>query len=360
MENLSLYLQKMDTFMHNDAGDNLFIPLAIIMVFTLFRKKLAGFLITILSNSLKNIETRYKDIWIEQLQTPMNLLSPLFGLFLSIHFITMLDIVRDSLIGSLKLLITFIVFRIIYICLDPISDIIINKQSTETKIAHDISEFIIRIAKFIIVALAIISVLQILGIHVGSFLGGLGLAGMAIALAAKETIANLLGGIIIYSDHLFKIGDYVETDKVHGTVEKIGLRATLIRTGNKTLISIPNGHFTDTAVQNYSKMPHRKCDITIGVEYKATSQQLETIITNLRSYLGQHPQIVPSNEAHQMVHLTEFADSAININLVYFINVLSKQEWLKIKEENLHAIRKIVETEKVNFAFPSQTIFLHQ
>ena len=210
-----------------------------------------------------------------------------------------------------------------------------------TNLGVDLHQFVTRAAKIIIIVFGIIAVLQQWGVHVATFLGGLGLAGMAIALAAKDTVQNIFGGLTIFADRTYNRGDWIETPFVEGIVEVIGLRSTKIRAFSKTLITVPNARMADAAVINWSRMPVRRVKMDIGLEYRTTRDQAARVIEKLRSYLHDHPDI--DNTQTQMVHLVSFGDSAIIINLYYFTRTTVWSHWRDIINQNILDFMGIVE-----------------
>ena len=202
------------------------------------------------------------------------------------------------------------------------------------------------------------TILQQWGINVIAFVGGLGLAGAAVALAAKDTVSNLFGGLTIFADKTFKKGDRIETNFCEGFVESVGLRATKIRSLSRAIITIPNAKLTDTAVINWSQMTSRRVKMVLGLEYKTSSAQLRTIVKKLRSYLSRHKKI--NNKELQGVHLVNFNDSSIDIDLHYFTEPTDYLEWRNVVHQNILDFKKIVESEKANFAFPSVSMYLEK
>jgi MscS family membrane protein len=179
---------------------------------------------------------------------------------------------------------------------------------------------------------------------------------MAVALAAKDTVSNMFGGLTIFMDQTFTKGDWIETPFVEGTVESIGLRATKIRSFSKALITVPNAKLADAPVVNWSHMTHRRIKMTIGLEYGTTAAQLEAIVAKIRAYLAEHPDI--AQDTTQMVHLVGFGDSSINLNLYYFTKITDWLTWRDVVNANIIDIKKIVEDEGAAFAFPSRTVYV--
>ena len=202
------------------------------------------------------------------------------------------------------------------------------------------------------------TILQQWGINIIAFVGGLGLAGAAVALAAKDTVSNLFGGLTIFADKTFKKGDRIETDFCEGFVESVGLRATKIRSLSRAIITIPNAKLTDTAVINWSQMTSRRVKMVLGLEYRTTSMQLRKIVKKLRTYLSGHKKI--NNKELQGVHLVNFGDSSIDIDLHYFTEPTDYLEWRNVVHQNMLDFKSIVESENASFAFPSVSMYVEK
>ncbi|MDR3193730.1 MAG: mechanosensitive ion channel family protein [Tannerella sp.] len=191
------------------------------------------------------------------------------------------------------------------------------------------------------------------GIKVGSLWGTLGIGGIALALAAQDTVKNILGGVTIFIDRPFRIGDVILFDAVEGTVEDIGLRSTRIRTYDKRLVVIPNYKLTDVSVMNITSEPARRVVVTLGLTYDTRYEQMKNALT----LLGHIPQTVPEvNEKDLAATFSEYGDSALQITFIYFIR---KQADIRetISNVNFEILRSFGEA-GLNFAFPTQTVYL--
>lgn len=215
----------------------------------------------------------------------------------------------------------------------------------------------ITIAKVIIVVGVFISLLQIWGYDIRGLLASLGLVGMAIALAAKDSARHLFGSIMIFSDKPFKVGDWIKTDDVEGTIEEIGMRSTKVRTFAQALVSVPNGNLADSAILNWSKMGKRRIKMTLGLTYSTTSTQMQTILQEIRALLKNHEDI---HQQTIFVHFSEFADSSLGVFCYFFTKTTRWGEYMEVRENIYLEIMKIVEDNNASFAFPSQSIYIEE
>ncbi|MDL2290308.1 mechanosensitive ion channel family protein, partial [Paludibacteraceae bacterium OttesenSCG-928-F17] len=193
------------------------------------------------------------------------------------------------------------------------------------------------------------------GISVGALLGTLGIGGVAIALASQDTIKNILGGITIFTDKAFGIGDTVNINGTEGTVEDIGLRSTRIRTYEKRLVTIPNYKVMDASIVNISKEPRRRVVLKLGLVYDTAPEQMKKAIQILLSIPAKTPEL---DQKDFSAVFSDFADSALVVTFIYNIKKGSdiRETNSKVNFEILNEFNKA----GLSFAFPSQTIYIEK
>jgi MscS family membrane protein len=194
---------------------------------------------------------------------------------------------------------------------------------------------------------------QALGANVKAFLAGLGIGGLAFALAAQDTIANVFGSVVVAVDQPFRIGDFVKIGAHEGTVEDIGLRSTRLRTPDRTLISIPNKTVAAEAVNNFTRMPQRRVLQTIGVTYGSKSDQLDGLVNDIREMLKATPEVHPQTI---LVHFLNYGASSLDIQIIYFSANPDGIVTMDLRHRMNLAIMRLVEARGLSFAFPTQTI----
>jgi MscS family membrane protein len=212
-------------------------------------------------------------------------------------------------------------------------------------------------AKVFITVLAGLQVIDQMGADVKGLLAGLGLGGLAFALAARDSLANIFGSVVILADRPFRVGDWIEADGVEGTVEEIGFRSTRIRTFAKTLVTVPNSVVANWAVNNWSEMPIRRVKMTIGVSYEATPLQMDAAVEGIRGILGKHPLV---HQDFYLVYFTDFGDSALEILLYYFTTTTVWAEYLQVRQEVNLSIMRLLDELGLEIAFPTRTVYLRQ
>ncbi|HBY20691.1 MAG: hypothetical protein A2Y24_09035 [Clostridiales bacterium GWE2_32_10] len=191
--------------------------------------------------------------------------------------------------------------------------------------------------------------------NIGVILTGLGIGGLAFALAAKDTAANLFGSIMIILDRTFKIGDYIQTKHGEGIIEDIGFRSTRIRTLEETVIMIPNSIMSNEEIINCSKREKRRVKFILGITYSATSSQIEVITNEIKEILLTDNE-VENNDFY--VAFTTFGDSALEILVQYYTTTSNYGEYLSIQEKINIKIMDALNKNKLSVAFPSTSIYV--
>jgi MscS family membrane protein len=210
-----------------------------------------------------------------------------------------------------------------------------------------------RFAKVSVLALGLLTALTQLGYPVAGLLAGLGIGGLALALAAQKTVENLFGSVSLAIDRPFAVGDFVKVDDFVGTVEAIGLRSTQFRTLDRTLISIPNGRVADMRLESFSARDRMRLACTIGVEYGTSSAQMQEVLKGLEDVLRAHPRIWPDAV---VVRFKEFAASSLDIEVMAWFETAVWSEFQLIRQEILLDFMRVVEGAGASFAFPTRTV----
>jgi len=207
----------------------------------------------------------------------------------------------------------------------------------------------------VFVVFGLLMIAQSLGADVKAFLAGLGLGGLAFALAAQDTIANLFGSVVVAIDQPFKIGEAVQIGTNVGVVEDIGLRSTKIRTLDKALVIIPNKTVAGEAITNLSRFTQRRVAQTLGLTYDTTPDQMESIVAELRRLITEEPGV---DKNSVVVSFNNYGASSLDILVVYLTVGPDFGEHLKIRERLNLAFMRAVAARGLSFAFPTQTVQL--
>jgi len=324
--------------------------------FLMLRKLFAKLVITVLQPLTKQTKTFYDDRILSALKGPIAFVFVIIGfrLFFSLLFL------ETEFIGLLiDAMIVYNVFWALFSLIHALRGAVYHfTERFNPELSHEMGNFLLTIIRGIILAVGLGSILQVWGINVAGLVAGLGIGGLAFALAAKDTAANLFGSIALLLDKSIRIGEWIKIDGVEGVVEDIGMRTTKIRSFKKSLITLPNQMLANSPIENFSRRGIRRIKMNIGLTYDASSQQIEKVIMDIKTMLRNHKGIA-QNET-MMVNFTSFDDSSLGILIYTFSKTSNWEKYLAIKEEVNLNIMKIIEDNNVAFAFPSQSLYIEK
>ena len=335
---------------------------------------LAAFLCVLLAFVLKKVsdfvfertiipaarKTRFKfdQLFAEALYKPLGVVFLVLGLF---GAVAMLNIaaqsegVRRFVVQALKVALAVDFLWFVFRGVDILAVYLQQMASrTESKLDDQLVPVIKKSLKFFVGVLVLVAMLQNMGYNVGSLLAGLGIGGLAVALAAKDTLANFFGGLVIFTDHPFRVGDWVRVGDVEGTVEQIGFRSTRIRTFPKTLVTIPNAKVVDDVVDNKTAMPVRRVRVSVGVTYETTADQMEALLEDLKAILRGDDGV---DQEFIVVRFEEFGASSLNVRFQYFTKPVVYDEHLAVVERINLAVMRAIEARGLSIAFPTHTVY---
>lgn len=212
-----------------------------------------------------------------------------------------------------------------------------------------------RFAKILIVLFGTLGVLGTLGVNITAAMAGLGVGGIAIALAAQKSLENLFGGLSLFIDRPVKVGDYFRYGQETGTVEEIGLRSTRIRTRDRTVVTIPNGEFSNLQLENFAVRDMMRLHTIIGVRYETTSDQLRYVLARLREILLAHPRIT---EDPARVRFVGFGAYSLDLEVFAYVDTTDWSEFLSVREDIFLRFMDAIKESGTGFAFPSTTTYL--
>ena len=216
-------------------------------------------------------------------------------------------------------------------------------------------DFGAKVVRVVLVALAGVTILQTWGYNVEGFIAGLGLGGLAFALAAQDTVANVFGGFVILIDKPFSVGDWIQTPSVEGTVEQLTFRSTKIRTFAQALVTVPNSVIANEALTNWSRMGKRRIRFNLTIRKDAPPEKIKSCIEKIRQLLENHPGV---HKERILVRFDGFGESGLEI-LIYFFTITTVWvEHLAVKEDINLKILEILAEEDVKIAFTSRSIYL--
>jgi MscS family membrane protein len=195
------------------------------------------------------------------------------------------------------------------------------------------------------------------GYDVSGLVAGLGLGGLALAMASKDSLANIFGGLLILADKPFAIGDWIQTSSIEGTVEEVTFRCTKIRTIEQALVHIPNSNLTNVAIVNFSRRKKRRASFTLGLTYAAKRKEVEACVAAIKKLLSESDEL--AQEAGDcFVAFEEYADSSLNIRIIFHTLAVDYIGHSRSREKINLAIFDVVESLGLSIAFPSRSLYL--
>jgi MscS family membrane protein len=212
-----------------------------------------------------------------------------------------------------------------------------------------------RVTKIVVLALGVLTMLAQLGYSVATLLAGLGIGGLAVALAAQKTMENLFGAFSIGADQPFREGDFVRIEDFVGTVEHIGLRSTKVRTLDRTLVTVPNGRLADMRLECFSARDRIRLACTVGLVYETSAEQMRQVLVGLEAVLREHPKIWPDAV---IVRFMAFGASSLDIEVMAWFQTSDWGEFQVIRQDVLLSFMGVVERAGSAFAFPTRTVHL--
>jgi MscS family membrane protein len=331
----------------------------VVVLALILRRVLAHLFTAVIFPFARRTESRYDDLMLEGIRKPAMLLVVIIGVFIGVHILqlpTEPTDLRRFAYALLKVLVTFDVawalFNLVSLLDEWISQWV---NRTESTLDDHLAPFVRKSLRVFITFIAALMTIQNLGYSISGLLASLGIGGLAVALAAKDTLANVFGSLMIILDRPFHIGDWIKAGEMEGIVEEVGFRSTKIRTLAGTLISVPNSNITNMAVDNFSRMPSRRIRLTVGITYDTKPGQIREAVAEIRSMLTVHPAL---DRDKVLVHFTEFGASSLDILVNCFTLTTATPEYFAVREEICLKIMGILEELGLEIAFPSRSIYL--
>ncbi|MEO1230394.1 MAG: mechanosensitive ion channel family protein [Myxococcota bacterium] len=226
---------------------------------------------------------------------------------------------------------------------------------TESRLDDQLVPLIRKSLKLIVVITFGVTIVQNLGYSVTSVLASLGVGGLALALAAQDTVANVFGSVVVFTDRPFQVGDWIEVGGIEGTVEEVGFRTTRVRRFDKSLVTLPNQTFSSSPITNHSSRPIRRIDMTVGLTYESTADQLEKVIEDFRELVKS---LEGLHRGFSFVHLVNFGASSLDVRIYCFTESTVWTAYLGVQEKLMLEVMRVVQRNGLELAFPTRTVYL--
>ena len=326
--------------------------LAIIVAAVVVGKALYWVCSKVLRQLTSRTDTKLDDIVLDMIEEPIVFAIAVLGIWFGLGRLHLPEAADAWIWNSIQFLIVLSITWLIARLLNSFFTLILAPlaEKSENDLDDQLLPVVRKGASFTVWALGIIVALNNAGYDVAAVLAGLGIGGIALAMAAKDTVSNVFGGFTIFTDRPFKI-NRVRVDGYDGSISEIGIRSTRLRTLSGTLVTIPNSTFSDTAVENVTEEPSRKVSLNLGLTYDTTPEGMERAMELLREIASTNPNL----EEKVVVGFDQFGDFALNIMMIYYItsgaDIVGTQTAV-----NMEILRRFA-AEKLEFAFPTQTLY---
>lgn len=331
------------------------ISLGIFLLFLFFNRFFVKYIFQLILKLSKKTPTDLLYYVCLSFERPARWFFVIIGLFVALHYFPFIDKTNPLILKLFRASIIFLISWGLFI-LSSTSSLLFSKLDKHFNLEIDqiLIPFLSKALQFIIIAISISIIAQEFNYDVNGFIAGLGLGGLAFALAAKDALANLFGGIVIITEKPFSLGDHIMTPSVDGTVEEITFRSTKVRTSMQALVTVPNATLANQAITNWSKMGKRQISFRLGLTYSTPKNKLESVVQRIKDLLKNHQDIHPESIN---VTFDQYGESSLDIFLNFFTKTTNFDEYLLIKEDINLKIMEIIEDEGVSLAYPSRTIY---
>ena len=286
----------------------------------------------------------------------VSILSMALSWYFLLPFIKLNEGTNETLSKGLILVAMVSAMLAISQIMNVVNDLLMQKaEESENKVDDVLIPMAHKAGKIILFTVGTLFILGNLGVNVASLIAGLGIGGLAFALAAKDTIENLFGSITVLVDKPFEIGDWVVVDGVEGTVEKIGLRSTSIRTFYCSQVNVPNSNLINAKVDNYGRRSYRRIKTMLGLTYDTPPAKIEAFCEGVRELIRNHPYM---RKDYYHVYLNQFNGSSLDVLLYCFIDCDDWAIELRERQRLFMSIIRLANELGVSFAYPTQTLHM--
>lgn len=329
------------------------VPLSIFLVFWILSIIFSRYLFPVVLHLISQNGTKIDDKILAAYEKPIRALLLILGFYLTLRYFPLSqaqDVFLSQFFRSMLIIIVAWGANVM-----AGTDSVLSEEFKEKlKIDSILIPFFSKIIKFIIWSMAIVLVAHEWNYDVNGFIAGLGLGGLAFALAAKDALANIFGGIVIIMEKPFSIGDWVQTPSVEGTVESISFRSTRFRTFTQSLVTVPNSTLANQPITNCSRMGKRRVRFTLSIDYTGPRDKIEKCVQEIRDMLKNHSDINPETI---LVCLETINVNSLDILVYYFTATTNWEEYMAVKEDINFRIMDILAKQNISLASPGRTIY---
>lgn len=328
----------------------------IYIVLAFYAAKLVDFLF---QSQLKRLAARTKtkmdDLLLDLAKGPVKIICFVILLHVGLRVFAWPDWAANFISNVLKIIVACSITYVAIKCVDLVMGLWQKRLESAEQGVLDMQllPIISKSLKIFVVVVAVLVTTQNLGMNVTGLLASLSIGGLAVGLAAQDTLSNLFGAVALFADKPFRVGDRIQLDSIDGSVEAIGLRSTRIRNLDGHLVAVPNRTMANASITNISKRPNIKTVMNVGVTYDTPAEKVERAMVIIEEIFKPHPKT-----GDLIISFNKFNDSSLNILVVHWWNSTDFKEYLLgFQKLNLELKRRF-DAEGIDFAFPSQTVYV--
>ena len=341
-------------FLGIDLG-SIILSLIVILIAFLFRSFIISVILNAFTKLADKTDSKIDDEILNALKKPIGLVPITIALYVCTLILPLSGVIGDIATNIVKAFVIFTIFSVLANSVKPIFEAL----STNSWLTASMQMWLERASKFIVWVIGIAIILDIFGIQIGPLVAGLGLFSVAVALGAQDFFKNLISGILIIGEHRFQPGDRIEVSgQLHGIVESIGFRSTVIRTFDTAPMVIPNKDLSDVKVINHGEMINRRINWKINLIYSTTVEQLESIRNDIKKYIIASNDFTTEGDLDPVVRIVELGGSSIDMLVVAYADPMGFAAFNEVKEKLIFNIMKIVKENKSEFAYPSTSLYV--
>jgi len=331
------------------------VSLLIFIAGAISRAFLVGSVLKRLEKLTADTESEIDDVLLESLKKPLGYIPITVAIYFIAIYLPLSGMAELFATNLIKAMIAFTIFSALANSVAPV----FQAFTTSTVLTESMTKWLERAARVIIWVVGIGIIFDIFGIQIGPLVAGLGLFSVAVALGAQDFFKNLISGLLIIGENRFQPGDRIEVPgQIHGMVEDIGFRSTLIRMFDTAPMLVPNKDLSDVSVINHGNMIYRRISWTINLTYSTTQEQLSMICNQISKYIESNDQFIENPNQESFARTEELAANSIDLRVLCYSNPVGFTDFSKIKQNLIFEIIKIVRTNGSEFAYPSRSIYI--
>ncbi|MDA9048464.1 mechanosensitive ion channel family protein [Gammaproteobacteria bacterium] len=331
------------------------ISFLIFIVGAISRAFFVGRVLKWLESITAKTDSEIDDVLLQSFRKPLGFIPITIALYCIAVYLPLSGVADLFATNIIKALIAFTIFSTLANSISPI----FNAFTSTAVLTKSMTVWLERAARIIIWIIGIGVIFDIFGIQIGPLVAGLGLFSVAVALGAQDLFKNLISGLLIIGENRFQPGDRIEvTGQLHGIVEDIGFRSTLIRMFDTAPMLVPNKDLSDVMVINHGKMKFRRVSWTLNLVYSTTQEQLAKICDDISEYINHSDQFANNPDQESFARTEELGASSIDVRVLCYTDPIGLTDFSKIRQNLIFEIIKIVRFNGSEFAYPSSSLYI--